>query len=870
MPFAAAEQVHARMHEGARIRPATLNALLDGLIAAKAGPSNGELSVMGTSQIFARSTARIEAEFPNLADGTRTAIEIMRSARRTRNNRDGKMYDKIIEACLLQGEIVVGCMLFALIVRDWQVRRAIKPKMGSANTQPHGDPAIDGMPLQEAHINAARAIGLDNWYYHIPRPNQNTLQKLLSYMIFPGATKSASFSPRPGWKPPDVRQVVEMKRGIFILAQLLDDRQLDMNSLVPLIKVMSNVPRTPTVRISTLVGGLPAQYEVSDYCHETLWKFSQTLPDHQVTPSPRAPSMIAPVGVRVYNCLINYVLLHRMDVDAAHRLLEHMCVQRKPQLQPDIVTFNTLLRRGSLLRRNDIVEKAMALLKTIQVKDPELRAIVESWSSSSASHPPKNPWRVTRYHGADEENHRRENARSSRSTSRSGRAPSPAAAPAASVSTLDIAVYNASSTSVTAPAPPATLTSRPATDSEQISAPPHAFAHALEKLAIDKFEFPQSMDLSTLQPPDAFTLSSYITYWVSTNQIDRAIDFICMLLPQLTSVAQEGDVRTSIRARLGSARTQGAKLGSYFFSAAINALRKSGRIGLAERVWYLARLSEEASWNRDPAVSGGVKPWCLDITAYTAMLQCYAVESKKGVTLSFQSGKVFVAGWAFFNWNSETTVSWQQYTADAGAEEAQGSSRWTPTSRKRLVAAREMGQLLVQSMRTRAARIWRLFQGTREKIRPDLPVPDARFFNAMLDIYGRTPHMPPRKQRSSRGRVQNNYRRLTRLHAMNCPLARSHDPTLVEIAEEMAKYGYELPLGLRHSVIGRRISFGRPQPKPVRPRRFPIHRHRGFRAFALDVSKDRGLPIAREPKRWRGVIGDDWSLRFDRQRTATL
>src|SRR5258706_10324847 len=55
---------------------------------------------------------------------TIAALSLLRSARQGRHGRASWMYDRIIDACLLQGEVLTAALLFVALVRDWMLRMA--------------------------------------------------------------------------------------------------------------------------------------------------------------------------------------------------------------------------------------------------------------------------------------------------------------------------------------------------------------------------------------------------------------------------------------------------------------------------------------------------------------------------------------------------------------------------------------------------------------------------------------------------------------------------------------------------------------------------------------------------------------------------
>ena len=65
------------------------------------------------------------------------------------------------------------------------------------------------------------------------------------------------------------------------------------------------------------------------------------------------------LDLHAYNSLILYALHHHQSPALANRILEHMTLHCMPPIQPDSVTYNTLLRYSSLLCRNNLACKVI-------------------------------------------------------------------------------------------------------------------------------------------------------------------------------------------------------------------------------------------------------------------------------------------------------------------------------------------------------------------------------------------------------------------------------------------------------------------------------------------------------------------------------
>ncbi|KAF8583959.1 hypothetical protein K439DRAFT_1263072, partial [Ramaria rubella] len=469
---------------------------------------------------------------------------------------------------------------------------------------------------------------------------------------------------------------------------------------------------------------------------------------------------------------------------------------RKPPLHPDVVTYNTLLRSATLLSRNDVAIKVLEKFRSRQENSEHF---------------------VT-----------------------------------------------------TGPAPP--LLEGQSLRRERRLRHPTA-----QRIQSEQIIVPDFVNTATqpLMRADLYTLSTYITHLVSIGRPDMVADSIFRLLPEL-HIIDHPATNPSIREWSREERLQrrqeciirAVKYGPFVFSTLLNALQKAGRTGLAERVWQLARQAERASWM--PHAPPDIIPWCLPIEAYTSIMQCYSSESKKGlaciqgtrfsrtlsefysftqpgVTRSPQgrSGKIFVKGWAYFFSRMQAR--------EQGFQDAQLPLR--------AETARAVGWLLHRTMRKSAISVWQELM----EVQPDslsefsptrmarlqglkFPEPDARFFNVVLDIFGRRPHIQARRIRPSPSWWVRKLRIAQEHYGTSGWLSLANDHALVEVAKEMAQAGHALPLGLRRALVGRvrfRVRRGIPRRHQVRPWAFLPRISPNFQPFTLPVVRTRGLPAGR-------------------------
>ena len=727
---------------------------------------------------------------------THLALNILDTARKSRHRRTEGMYSRLVDACLLQGEIIVATLLFVLLVKDWQLRKAVRPSLSRPeNTDEDTSLSVKRtkghlFKHNPATLMHVRRVGYQTGTPRIPFPEKTILQKILNSINGHILSRDPCGIARG--------QSIE---SLSILADLLRQRSIPFGQISPLLRTLQNCPSSPDCNTGILWNGYFVDVNVYDQVHEVLHEYC-------VQPSasgPASPSENPPLDLRTYNCLLYYALRHRLSPALANSIIEHMTVHRMPPLQPDSVTYNTLLRSSSLLSRNDIAREVLEKFR--QRMENSDHAV--SRMASDISH----------------------------------------------------------------------LIVQRKIERDKSRSPLY------ERIQAEKFTVPNFVE-SPNRPhlrADLYTLSSYITHLVSIGKAHLVADMIFQLLPELQVIDHPAgnlslDETWTHKLRVKRRKeciARAVEYGPFVFSALLNALRKAGKTGLAERVWLLARQAERASWipRNSP---GSHPPWCLPIHAYTSMMQCYANESRKGfvcirgtrysTSLSpslysmqrelpwapqrNQSGKIYARGWAYFFLKMQAK---EQGFHNSGLA-------------LRAEAGRAVGLMLYKAMRSGAMSVWQelmLVQPDRVRLIPpqwatqleslELPVPDARFFNAVLDIFGRYPGMQARRTRSGLSWWRRRLRNARRRFASTGLLRSTYDQTLIQIAKEMAQEGYSLPIGLQRALVGRgmfRVRTTTSQTHEIRPWAFPPHRKPHLRPFALSVTKTRGLPLGRRYQKW--------------------
>ncbi|KAG2130993.1 uncharacterized protein EDB93DRAFT_1312023 [Suillus bovinus] len=380
-----------------------------------------------------------------------------------------------------------------------------------------------------------------------------------------------------------------------------------------------------------------------------------------------------------------------------------------------------------------------------------------------------------------------------------------------------------------------------------------------------------------IQPPPSLAVAhngpnvnrtDYIQHLTATGNPDVIADILFHVLPELSIIDHPswGSVTDEqliiIRMQTRQMRLMRAvSLGPWFFTAVLNALCKAGKTGLVERVWLLAKQAERASLTGAMGIDGNpVKPWCLPIQAYTIMLQCYGAEARRGLELHYTS-RPSINDWAP-KVGSKKARGWASYVLAQNAAARKHRSRRT--------LALLMGATLYRIMCHAGMAICNALSELQnvDKATLNPPRPDARFFNAALQMFGRQPRT---FQRSSRTTPAHWRRKVTIGNVQFSKLGarpRNWNPFLNRIVKEMHALGFKVPSGFRRLFVGQwPYGFEEHRHRPQlneQPFAFPKSRRSPFRPHALRTLKTRGLPVRRTI--WRALGGRyRWKHRWRRK-----
>ncbi|KAF9498219.1 hypothetical protein BDN71DRAFT_411006 [Pleurotus eryngii] len=283
------------------------------------------------------------------------ALRLMQKAESYRQRRSSNMFERLIEACLLQGEILVGSLLFVLLVKDWERRRNVALRLASARSQEHELP--EDLVAEHVFMHSENLTPTPRLLNRIMRSVDSTLSQECI----------------------DSETIQPALQALANITNLLDDRRLPLASISSLIRSLYRCPRVDdSVWIPDRNGGPPRQVNAYKYFHATLKRLISDLPtkplnsirfDPKSSIHPKLHKLaeykivLPALDLPSYNTLLHYTLRHRLSPAMAGRVLRHMTEQRHKPLSPDISTYNVILRSGTLLRNNSLAERVLEMLR---------------------------------------------------------------------------------------------------------------------------------------------------------------------------------------------------------------------------------------------------------------------------------------------------------------------------------------------------------------------------------------------------------------------------------------------------------------------------------------------------------------------------
>ncbi|KAH9027223.1 hypothetical protein EDB85DRAFT_1976032, partial [Lactarius pseudohatsudake] len=269
------------------------------------------------------------------------AVRLLSNAREHRWQRTAGMYESVLRACLMQGEILVASLLLVLLLKDYQLRLACSRVAAEAERV--------GAPDTMAYVHSKLPDAPSRGFRVLPYR-----RSLYSY-------QSVTYFLEKHCVHVDDPLFPEASQALATLASALDARSIPYAGLATLIKVLYSYPQCRHNVWVTLPSGERQSLNAYRYFHRVLFDLLRILPDSHSrdVDTGRLPEL----NLESYNALLNYAIRFRHSLTLADRLLHHMSEIRKPRLAPSMSTYNTLLRGSTLLRRNDLAESILRVMR---------------------------------------------------------------------------------------------------------------------------------------------------------------------------------------------------------------------------------------------------------------------------------------------------------------------------------------------------------------------------------------------------------------------------------------------------------------------------------------------------------------------------
>ncbi|KAJ1021903.1 hypothetical protein NDA16_003665 [Ustilago loliicola] len=445
-----------------------------------------------------------------------------------------------------------------------------------------------------------------------------------------------------------------------------------------------------------------------------LREYMQSLPDGHTRSAGDLllggnPVVRPAIGITVYNQLIHYALSVLKSPSMCKQVFQHMTQIRQPPLEPDAVTFNTILRQATTQRYESL---ARAVLTTKRTEQSQI--------SASSNQPASN-------------------------------APSPVSA--------------------TAVTPAAEVEARPVRPMiDQIDT---AIAQADSYRLVSLLQYVTASGLFLRryrhEPGHAGVKEIVMRIYPALNTHRNARRPATRNISDGQQLASASDRRLRPKANQASRH---AILDPHVLTATLNLAAKAGKTGLALRIWRLIKRTSLQSALQSPSIDVANTPWKVPVEAATLLMQVLANEAARVPTvrhsvrthrlrpsrvnarrLSMSLGRhrEYARGW-----NIAASLRGRRYAgrSHSAAELGEGL-RWKAAQ---LLAKREYAFLahhwdLTQKLgrwRRKRLEAWMQPVGSRvseaalsvpnkQEEDGDIagPKPDSRFFDALLGVFGR-------------------------------------------------------------------------------------------------------------------------------------
>lgn len=319
----AAKLAQQMLESGTNVRSASMAAVLGGLRDAAANSPPSVLAPI--SPLTQAGAARMRPHMRGNAELTGAALMLVQAARGARQRSTRRMYRYLITLCIINGEIILGSLVFGVMLRDWQARQQ----------------AEIAVPAATSFVDAVAP----------PPPRLSDMRELLTFINWNLSAPQTDDSSRAAFSA--------SLQALANLAYAMDKRYLALN-LESLIAAIYRCPRT---KEKVWIPGKnpdspPVQVVGYQYLHATLDRLIMSLPkedydggpigsgDYAVKPGEQ---VVQPLNPWAYNSLLNYALRHRHSLSKAEIVLTRMLQHPDAHLAENMALTHNIMDRA----RND-------------------------------------------------------------------------------------------------------------------------------------------------------------------------------------------------------------------------------------------------------------------------------------------------------------------------------------------------------------------------------------------------------------------------------------------------------------------------------------------------------------------------------------
>ena len=274
------------------------------------------------------------------------ATQIFFAAKEYQKQRTKSMFRSLVNACMLQGEIVIFTFLFAFMLNQWQRKNQLTPIELSEEEE-----RKLGTAARKLHPSILREFKWENLGYKYWFPEEADIPFDEEYLLsLLDLIKHALSS--EGVNPTRRRHALQ---ALATLANIFDAGLLPTGEVARLIGLMSVHSAHETVWVYNR-GRWKAIF-ADNYFNSIIARYIQAF----LEPDSSQPTYEPPTR-RTWNTLLSHAL-RKSEYELAERIGERVLMQESKETSKDIVAYNVLLHSSRLLRRPEIAKEVLDRLR---------------------------------------------------------------------------------------------------------------------------------------------------------------------------------------------------------------------------------------------------------------------------------------------------------------------------------------------------------------------------------------------------------------------------------------------------------------------------------------------------------------------------